>query len=185
MQKEQAGCLARWGGPGRSRQAPGRCSQHWDFRGSRWIPAVQPSCLGKASTALLGNTHSLPSQNVCGCFYKRGEKQKRDHDDAVFLRAQTEFIAAQRCVNGISRHRMTMAVVGLVPSVGLFCYSFVKYTHTHTAVPSNPDGFDKCRAEGGIAAYPENNAEGSLPKGNRCILSLQVAQPPCKTTRLY
>lgn len=105
---------------------------------------------------------------------------------SVVLSAQTKFIVTQKCVNGIS------PLQGDSGShlVGTFYWSvldcFVKSPHTWEAVPSNSDGFDKCLAEGGIAACPENNAEGSLQKGNRFItLSLQVVQLPCKTIRLY
>lgn len=86
---------------------------------------------------------------------------------------------------GFLGHRVTVAGIWLVPVIGPF-WTVLLNPHTREAVPSNSDGFDKCLAEGGIAACPENNAEGALQKGNRfVILSLQVAQPPCKTIRGY
>lgn len=97
------GAWLRWGGPGRSRQIPSRCSQRWDFQGSTWNPAVKPSCLVKASTALLGNARNLLRQHTRGCLSGRSQKRKNRDDVSVFSRAYTKFVTAQKYLGGTSR----------------------------------------------------------------------------------
>lgn len=113
------GAWLRWGGPGRSRQIPSRCSQRWDFQGSTWNPAVKPSCLVKASTALLGNARNLLSTRAG--VYREEVRSRKTEMMYLSSHVHTPSLSLLRNILvGLLVYRVTVAVAWLAPVTGSF-----------------------------------------------------------------